>query len=64
MQIAELLINNTYMFEVSVPLKSRIPIVCTSALIYRKNSILSSNLAYFLSLSFKNIACKQNFKAK
>ena len=64
MQIVGLLINGSYVFEVFVPRKSRIPFICTSALIHRYNLSVSYNLAYFLSLSLKKFACKQNFKVK
>ena len=35
MQIVELLITGYYLFEVYVSWKSRIPFICTSALIHR-----------------------------
>ena len=41
MQIVGLLINGSYVFEVFVPRKSRIPFICTSALIHRYNLSVS-----------------------
>ena len=35
MQIIELLMNGSYVFEVYVSRKSRIPIICTSVLTHR-----------------------------
>ena len=44
MQIVELLINGSYVFEVYVTWKSRLPIICTSALIRGK-------ICHFLKIS-------------
>ena len=49
MQIVELLINGSYVFEVYVPWKYRIPFICNSALFVTLH-LFNGKMCYFLKI--------------